>query len=77
MTICTTDGRISTSTVYVPKGAGILGIAWADIDAKYHALMPHSGLANREVEASLAVIHDFRKAPDVSVLTNLLQRREA
>jgi len=77
VTIRTTDGRISTSTVYVPKGAGILGIAWADIDAKYRALMPHSGLANREVEASLAVIHDFRKVPDVSVLTNLLQRREA
>ena len=77
VTIRTTDGRISTSTVYVPKGAGILGIAWADIDAKYRALMPHSGLANREVEASLAVIHDFRKVPDVAVLTNLLQRREA
>jgi 2-methylcitrate dehydratase PrpD len=77
VTIRTTDGRISTSTVYVPKGAGILGIAWADIDAKYRALTPHSGLPNREVEASLAVIHDFRKVPDVSVLTNLLQRREA
>ena len=77
VTIRTTDGRISTSTVYAPKGAGILGIAWADIDAKYRALMPHSGLSNREVEASLAVIHDFRKVPDVSGLTNLLQRREA
>ena len=77
VTIRTTDGRISTSTGFAPNGAGILGIAWADIDAKYRALMPHSGLANREVEASLAVIHDFRKVPDVSVLTNLLQRREA
>ena len=77
VTIRTTDGRISTSTVFAPKGAGILGIAWADIDAKYRALMPHSGLSNREVEASLAVIHDFRKVPDVSGLTNLLQRREA
>jgi 2-methylcitrate dehydratase PrpD len=77
VTIRTTDGRISTSTVFAPKGAGILGIAWADIDAKYRALMPHSGLPNREVEASLAVIHDFRKVPDVSGLTNLLQRREA
>ena len=77
VTIRTTDGRTSTSTVYVPKGAGILGIAWADIDAKYRALMPHSGLPNREVEASLAVIHDFRKVPDVSGLTNLLQPREA
>jgi 2-methylcitrate dehydratase PrpD len=77
VTIRTTDGRISTSTVYVPKGAGILGIAWADIDAKYRALMPHSGLLNREVEASLAVIHDFRKVTDVSGLINLLQPRQA
>jgi 2-methylcitrate dehydratase PrpD len=77
VTIRTTDGRISTSTVYVPKGAGMLGVAWADIDAKYRALVPHSGLPNREVEASLAVIHDFRKVTDISGLTNLLQLREA
>jgi len=76
VTIRTTDGRTSTSTVYVPKGAGMLGLAWADIDAKYRALVPHSGLPNREVEASLAVIHDFRKVTDVSGLTNLLLRRE-
>jgi 2-methylcitrate dehydratase PrpD len=76
VTIRATDGRTSTSTVYVPKGAGMLGIAWADIDAKYRALVPHSGLPNREVEASLAVIHDFREVTDVSGLTNLLQRRE-
>jgi hypothetical protein len=37
VTIRTTDGRDVTSTVYVPKGAGILGIDWADIDAKYRA----------------------------------------
>jgi 2-methylcitrate dehydratase PrpD len=76
VTIRTTDGRTSTSTVYVPKGAGMLGLAWADIDAKYRALVPHSGLPNREVEASLAVIHDFRQVTDVSGLTNLLLRQE-
>ena len=76
VTIRTTDGRASTSTVYVPKGTGMLGIAWADIDAKYRALMPHSGLPDREVEASLAVIHDFRQAENVSALTNLLKRQE-
>ena len=76
VTIRTTDGRTSTSTVYVPKGAGMLGVAWADIDAKYRALVPHSGLPNREVEASLAVIHDLRQVTDVSSLTNLLLRQE-
>src|ERR1700732_5110777 len=39
VTIRTKDGRISTSTVYAPKGAGMNGIAWADVDAKYRALM--------------------------------------
>src|SRR5229473_373654 len=38
VTIRTTDGRNVTSTVYAPKGAGILGIAWTDIDAKYRTL---------------------------------------
>jgi len=73
VTIRTTDGRTSTSTVYAPKGAGIAGIAWADIDAKYRALMPHSGLPERQIEASLEVIHDFRRVRNVSALTNLLQ----
>jgi 2-methylcitrate dehydratase PrpD len=76
VTIRTTDGRTSTSTVYVPKGAGMLGIAWADIDAKYRALVAHSGRSDREVEASLAVIHDFRKVKNVSALTNLLKPQE-
>ncbi len=64
VTIRTTDRRTSTSTVYAPKGAGLGGIAWADINAKYHTLMPHSGLPDRQVEASLAVIHDFGRAEE-------------
>jgi 2-methylcitrate dehydratase PrpD len=77
VTIRTTDGRTSTSTVYVPNGAGLGGIAWPDIDAKYRALMPNSGLPNREVETSLAVIHDFRRVKNVSALTSLLQPQDA
>jgi 2-methylcitrate dehydratase PrpD len=77
VTVRTTDGRTSASTVYAPKGAGLGGIAWADIDAKYHTLMPHSGLADRQVEASLAIIHDFRRVKNVSALTSLLQPKEA
>jgi 2-methylcitrate dehydratase PrpD len=76
VTIRTTDGRTSTSTVYAPKGAGFGGIAWADIDTKYRTLMPHSGLPDRQVETSLAVIHDFRRAKNVSALTGLLQPQE-
>jgi 2-methylcitrate dehydratase PrpD len=72
VTIRTTDGRVGTSTVFVPKGAGAGGIAWADIDRKYRTLMPHARLGDRQIEASLAVIHDFRRVAHVSELTDLL-----
>jgi len=76
VTIRTTDGRISTSTVYAPKGAGMLGIAWAEIDAKYRSLVPYSGLPDRQIEASLEVIHDFQRVTNVGELTGLLQPLE-
>ena len=72
VTIRTTDGRSAASTVYAPKGAGMLGIAWADIDAKYRALAPHAGLCGARIEASLALIHDFRRAERASALTGML-----
>ena len=72
VTIRTKDGRANTSTVYVPKGAGISGIAWADVDAKYRALMAPVLLQTGQVEASLAVIHDFDRLTHVSALIDLL-----
>jgi 2-methylcitrate dehydratase PrpD len=72
VTIRTTDGRVSTSTVLAPKGAGAGGIAWADIDRKYRTLMPHAGLSDQQIEASLAVIRDFRRLAHVSELIGLL-----
>ncbi len=72
VTIRTRDGRVSASTVYVPKGAAALGIAWSDVDAKYRTLMPTSGLPANAIEASLAVVHDFRHVTDVASLTRLL-----
>ena len=77
VTIRTTDGHIVTNTVYAPKGAGLLGIAWSDIDAKYRTLLPLSGLPARQIEASLKVIHRFRNVADVSGLTGLLQMPKA
>jgi 2-methylcitrate dehydratase PrpD len=73
VTIRTHDGRSVTSTVYAPKGSGMLGIAWADIDAKYRTLVPLSGLADRQIEASLDAIQDFRQIAGVSALTDLLR----
>jgi 2-methylcitrate dehydratase PrpD len=76
VTIRTIDGRSSTSTVYAPRGAGFLGIAWVDVDAKYRSLMPYSGLAGGQIEASLAVIHDFRGLANIAPLIDLLSPRE-
>jgi hypothetical protein len=73
VTIRSSDGRSVTSTGFAPKGAGFLGIAWADIDAKYRALVPLSGLPARQIEASLDMIHRFRDVTDVGDLTRLLQ----
>jgi len=73
VTIRTSDGREVTSTVFVPKGAGVLGIDWADIDAKYRALMPLAGVSSDQTEKSLARIHDFRGVKQISELVGLLE----
>ncbi len=68
VTLRTFDGRSSSSTVYLPKGAAALGIAWADVDAKYRTLMPNAGVSTEAIEASLGLIHDLRRVTDVSAL---------
>ena len=56
-----------------PKGAAASGIAWDDVDTKYRTLVPRAELSERQIEASLAVIHGFRDVNDVSKLIDLLQ----
>jgi 2-methylcitrate dehydratase PrpD len=73
VTIRTKDGRTFSSTVYAPKGSGVRGIDWADVDAKYRALVPQAQLSDRQVEASLQVIHDFRHITHVAALIDLLR----
>jgi 2-methylcitrate dehydratase PrpD len=68
VTIRTTDGREVSSTVFLPHGSAALGIDWADIEAKYRTLMPNSGLASEKIEASLALIRDFKNAASVGPL---------
>ena len=72
VTIQTKDGRIFSSTVFAPKGAGSLGIDWCDVDAKYRSLVPGSGLSGQQIEGSLEVIHDFSSVKHVSELVDLL-----
>ncbi len=73
VTIRTTDGRTFSNTVLAPKGAGLLGIDWANIDAKYRTLVPQAQMRDEQVEASLQIIHDFRHVTHVSALTDLLR----
>jgi 2-methylcitrate dehydratase PrpD len=73
VTITATDGRFARSTVLLPHGSGALGIDWADIDAKYRALMPASGLDAAAIDTSLSSIKDIRKAPNVSALIGHLR----
>ncbi|HEX6441816.1 MAG TPA: MmgE/PrpD family protein [Stellaceae bacterium] len=73
VTIRTADGREVADTVFVPKGAGMLGIDWADIDAKYRTLMPLAGLSDTQIEQSLALIRGLRRLAPVSKLTGLMQ----
>ena len=73
VTITTRDGRNATDTVYLPRGAGALGIAWSDIDAKYRTLLPASGLPAARIEESLGMIHAFSHVTTASSLTALLR----
>lgn len=59
--------------MFVPRGAGCVGIDWADVNSKYHALMPASGLAADKIDKSLDVIRNFRDAPGAAALTGLLR----
>src|SRR5712691_1358307 len=74
--IRTPDGRSFASTVYAPRGSGMLGIDWADIDAKFRTLLPLAGLGPERIDSCLDQIHDFRRQGRVGALTELLQPAE-
>jgi hypothetical protein len=50
----------------------MLGIAWADIDAKFRTLVPLGGLNAPRIEAALDIVHDFRRAGSVAPLLDQL-----
>jgi len=51
----------------------VRGIAWDDVDTKYRMLLPSAGVPDRQIEASLALINEFRDVDDVSKLIGLLR----
>ena len=73
VTIKTKDGRSYTSTVYAPRGSGVRGIDWADVDDKYLTLVGTTPLGTQKIENSLKLIHGFRDVQNVSTLTSLLR----
>jgi 2-methylcitrate dehydratase PrpD len=73
VTITTRDGRSHTNTVYAPRGAAILGIAWADVESKYRALAPFAKFSGENLEASMQVIRNFRAVKNVAELIGLLR----
>ena len=72
VTIVTKSGDRYSSTVDAPKGSAPRGIEWSDVDAKFRALVPQSGLAANRIEDALKLIHDFDQAKQASELPNLL-----
>jgi 2-methylcitrate dehydratase PrpD len=72
VTLVTTAGERYTSTVDAPRASGPRGIDWRDIDGKYFALMPDSGLAAKRVSTALEVVHGLDALRTVTELTALL-----
>jgi len=72
VTLVTDSGARHTSTVHAPRGSGPRGIDWRDVDAKYRALMPDSGLSASRIEQILDVVHRLEDVNNVSELTALL-----
>ena len=76
VTVVTKSGTRFTSTVLAPKASGPRGIEWSDVDSKYHALMPDSGMPMKNIEEALEVIHNFEKVKHASELTSLLHGKQ-
>jgi 2-methylcitrate dehydratase PrpD len=66
------DGRVIRSTCKAPRGSGARGIDWADVDLKYRALMPASGLTTHSLDNSLDLIHQLDTQSDVRPLMSLI-----
>ncbi|HUQ51432.1 MAG TPA: MmgE/PrpD family protein [Gammaproteobacteria bacterium] len=66
------DGEEFRSTCKSPRGSGPRGIEWADVEAKYRALVPLAGVSSQRVGESLALIRAFDAPESVRRLVALL-----
>jgi 2-methylcitrate dehydratase PrpD len=74
VTLVTTSGERFTQTVDAPRGSAPRGIAWSDVEAKYRALMPQSGLSPRRLDQILETIHGLDREPNVARVARWLAR---
>ena len=72
VTIVTKSGARYSKTVDAPRGSAPREIEWADIDHKFRALMPQSGLAADRTEEILMRIHSFEQVKRIAEFTGLL-----
>lgn len=75
VTLVDKSGARYASTVQAPRGSAPRGIEWDDIDAKYYALAPQSGLPSSRREQVLQQIHEFESVKDTAVFSRLLRPR--
>jgi len=68
VTLVTTSGARYTSTVDAPRGSAPRGIEWADVDAKYRALVGESGISVSEQTRLLELLKDFSSVSAVQAL---------
>lgn len=66
------NGEEFRSTCKAPRGSGPRGVEWSDVEAKYRALVPLSGLSAEWIEASLALIREFETGHPSARLTSLI-----
>jgi 2-methylcitrate dehydratase PrpD len=72
VTVRLKDGTAHTATVNAPLGSGPRGIDWADVERKLRTLAPDSGKTPADIEALLALVHDFEHQKDVGGLLSLV-----
>ena len=72
VTIEMKSGAHYTSTVDAPRGSGPRGIEWSDVEAKYGALMPGSGLVAKQMGVIWERICGFEELKSITEFTRLL-----
>jgi len=68
VTLVTKSGQRYSATVDAPRGSAPRGIEWADVDAKYYALMPKSA----RTQQVLDLVHNFETIKNTGTFARLL-----